>query len=249
MDAYIQANAILVYAIVMIMAALLHWGQKVRKGEVTGNFMDYWFTETPGYSLGTFGAIAGTLWLVYTTNGLDKMASHMVIEGAFATGWAINSAISPGSAAGKVVMDARDKAAGFIRLSMLPVLLAAGVALMLLSGCGGPMAAKPATVPEGFEASDRLIEKISNGLVALSCGKFVAGNCIEPGKPLMPKDSLKIHERAEQAHAALQTSALLGAGQLGDCLGEQRTQAACATVAMSVLTEIDAYLISLGSKQ
>lgn len=135
MDAYIQANAYLVYALVMIAAALLHWGQKVRKGEATGNFVDYWVTETPGYSLGTLGALIGAWWIIMTTNGLAGMASHMVIEGAFATGWAINSAVAPGSSAGKIVNDAKNAAAGFVRLSMLPWLAAIAAMVILLGGC------------------------------------------------------------------------------------------------------------------
>lgn len=134
MDAYIQANAYFIFAIVMIAAALLHWGQKVRKGEATGKFVDYWITETPGYSLGTLGALVGAWWLVLTTKGLDGMVSHMIIEGAFATGWAINSAVSPGSAAAKAANDAKNAAAGFIRLSMLPWLAVVSVVL-LMTGC------------------------------------------------------------------------------------------------------------------
>ena len=99
MEAYIEANATLVYAACMVGAALIHWWQKVRKGEATADFMTYWFTETPGYSVGTFGALALAWWAVYTTNGLAGMAPHMVVEGGFATGWLINSAISQGSGA------------------------------------------------------------------------------------------------------------------------------------------------------
>jgi hypothetical protein len=97
MEAYITANALFVYGLVMIGAALLHWAMKVKRGEATADFMTYWFTESPGYSVGTFGALVAAWWLVYTTDGLKGMAPHMVVESAFATGYLINSAISPGA--------------------------------------------------------------------------------------------------------------------------------------------------------
>jgi hypothetical protein len=95
MDAYITENGLLVYAIVMVGAALAHWGMKAKRGEATADFVAYWFTETPGYSVGTFGALVAAWWLVYTTDGLKGMAPHMLIESAFATGYLINSAVSP----------------------------------------------------------------------------------------------------------------------------------------------------------
>lgn len=98
MEAYIQANALMIFGVVMLAAALLHWGQKVHKGEATADFMTYWFNETPGYSVGTFAALGLAWWTVYTTGGLDGMAAHMVVETAFATGWFINSAVAPGKA-------------------------------------------------------------------------------------------------------------------------------------------------------
>jgi hypothetical protein len=96
MDAYIDGNRLLVWAIVMVGGALVHWAVKVRRGEATPNFLAYWFTETPGYSVGTFGALVAAWWLVYTTDGLKGMAPHMLVEGAFTTGYLINSAVSPG---------------------------------------------------------------------------------------------------------------------------------------------------------
>lgn len=94
---WIALHAYTVWPIVMVGAALLHWGLKVRKGEATGDFIDYWFKETPGYSVGTFGAMVAAWWLVMTTDGLKDMAPHMIVEGAFATGWLLNSMIAPGT--------------------------------------------------------------------------------------------------------------------------------------------------------
>lgn len=95
MEQYITDNGLLVWGLVMVGAAFVHWGMKVRRGEATPDFMTYWFTETPGYSVGTFGALIAAWWLVYTTDGLKGMAPHMLIESAFATGYLINSAVSP----------------------------------------------------------------------------------------------------------------------------------------------------------
>lgn len=244
----------LLYAAVLasLGGALLHWYQQVRRGQAAGDFFQHWFGQTKGYTAGVASALAGGWLIWYQTGTVAKMDPLAAIAFGYMFGFTTDSMIDQAVVApvAAALEKAADKAAGFIRMHMLALLAVLALVAVCVVGCAmGPRAAAPATVPEGYEASDRLIEKISDGLVALSCGKFADGKCVEAGKPLMPVDSLKIHERVEQAHAALQTSALLGAGQMGDCLGEQRTQAACTAAAMSILTEIDAYLISLGSKQ
>lgn len=245
MEAYIQANSLLVYAIVMVAAALLHWGQKARKGEATAEFMTYWFTETPGYSLGTFGALGGTLWLIYTTNGLDKMAAHMIVEGAFATGWAINSAVSPGSAPAKVLTATADKVAGFVRLSLLPWLVVLAVAGLLVGCAGmGPQAELPKTIPEQIEAANLLVDKLSDGIVEMTCTQFKKGQCIEPGKPLMPDDALIANTSIQRAHAALMMVSGIPIKGVGECMGKQRTQSACLAAASALLTEVDRMLMA-----
>lgn len=243
MDAYIQQNALLVWALVMIAAALLHWGQKVRKGEATADFMTYWFTETPGYSLGTIGALGGAVWLVATTNGLDKMASHMVVEGAFTTGWAINSAVSQGFVA--EMKASGDKLAGFVRLSMLPWLIAIALLAGCLHGCAiGPQAALPKTIPEQIEAAALLGGKLSDGIVDMTCTQFKKGQCVEPGKPLMPDDAIKAHTDLQRAQAALMMTSGIPIDGVGECMGQQRTQAACLAAASALLTKIDQMLIA-----
>ena len=96
MNAYIVEHSLLVFALVMVAAALFHWFLKVRKGQATPDFLAYLFNEMPGYSAGTFGALILAWWLVYTTEGLKGMAPHMVVETAFMTGYFIDSAISAG---------------------------------------------------------------------------------------------------------------------------------------------------------
>ena len=145
MEEYIQSQAMLVFGLVMVAAALLHWGQKVHKGEATGDFVGYWLTETPGYTLGTVGALAGTWWLVYTTDGLTGMAAHMIVSGAFTAGWAIDSAVAPGS--GAVATKAANKVAGFVRPYLLPVLLLLAASAML-AGCASLGLTPPDTFDE-----------------------------------------------------------------------------------------------------
>jgi uncharacterized membrane protein YczE len=90
-------NPYFVYGFMVVFGAVLHWAQKAKKGEATWNVWDYWVAETPGYSVGTAGAIVAAIWLVVETSALAGVGLMMVISSAFAIGWAIDSAVAPGN--------------------------------------------------------------------------------------------------------------------------------------------------------
>lgn len=151
MEAYIQDNPYLVYDLVAVFAALVHWWVMVQRGQATADFVTYWFKETPGYSLGTVGALALACWLVYTSKGLGGiigpdgvksaiMPTHMLIEGAFMTGFGINALVDQG---------AQKTAGGFARTSLLLV-LAVLAALVMLAGCAITQEAK---LKQGYDTA------------------------------------------------------------------------------------------------
>jgi hypothetical protein len=128
----------------------------------------------------------------------------------------------------------------FAALPWLVLLLA----LVILYGCVGPQAKAPQGIPEQIEAANLFAEKLSDTLAAVTCTQFKAGACIEPGKPLMPKDAIKMHDQLETAHQGLAAASSMGAGGIADCMGTQRTQTQCVTAVSGLLTQIDAYLIA-----
>ena len=137
---------------------------------------------------------------------------------------------------------------GFARpgaLLLLAILAAA------LGGCLDSNRVKPAPthgVPEKIEAAELLMGRISDSLVKLSCTQFDGGRCIEPGKPLMPIDSLTAHARLRTAQRAIARASLVVDGSLVDCLGAERSQEACVDAAGSVLIELEAWLIQQGAQ-
>lgn len=95
METFIADNGLLVIVITSLAGALIHWWQKVRRGEATEVFMDYWFKETPGYSLGTFGALAGYWFTMWASGSIDTSNLPLLLSSAFTFGFAIDSMVAP----------------------------------------------------------------------------------------------------------------------------------------------------------
>lgn len=117
---------------------------------------------------------------------------------------------------------------------------------LLLAGCAGmgPTAQVPKTIPEQIEALNLLAEHVSDGIVDLTCTQFKAGQCIEPGKPLMPDQAIAFHADLERAHGALLITGNIPINGVGECLGKARTQAQCLAAANALIIEIDRQLIA-----
>lgn len=251
---FINANPYIVLSLLAFLGAAFRWWQEIAQNGAPAGFSDYWLKETPGHSGGVFLGIVGTLWGVVEAGLFDVDAGAAPIDwripvgmGAL-IGYGANAGIYQGALA--KAKETAGQAAGFLRLQILPLILAALLVAAFVAGCAiGPRAAAPKDAPESIEAASLLMEKISDKLVELSCTQFNEGRCVEPGKPLMPVESLKIHERIEDAHGALVTASALGAGEIGECLGQPRSQAACVSAVGVILIEIDNYLITLGSPQ
>lgn len=232
----------LLYAAVLasVAGALMHWYQGVRRGDSNGSFFDHWVGETPGYSTGVVGALAGQWLIWYNTGAVSSMDPLTAIGFGYAFGFTTDSMIAPGKA--KAVVDAANKAAGFIRLNMLPLLI--GLALLAACAAMGPQPELPKTIPEQIEAANLLVDKLSDGIVDVTCTEFVKGQCTEPGKPLMPDDAISAHEKVQRAHAALMMTSGIPINGVGECIGKQRTQVACIAAAGALLTEVDRMLIA-----
>jgi hypothetical protein len=83
------------YIVVSLGGAMIHWWQKVRRGEATANFLDYWVTETPGYSLGTAGALVAGWFALWASNSLAGVNLPLLLSSAFTFGFAVDSIVAP----------------------------------------------------------------------------------------------------------------------------------------------------------
>ena len=109
----------------------------------------------------------------------------------------------------------------------------------LVGACTAVMPRAPANVLEQIEAAEVTAQQLSASIVNLTCTKFEAGRCIEPGKAFSPDQGSRYHKRAQEAREALRTAKTLGAGQVGECLGEKRDQAACLAAARGLIAELE----------
>lgn len=100
----------------------------------------------------------------------------------------------------------------------------------------------PRTLAERIAYAESTAQAALSTLHQLTCMQFAAGQCVEPGKPLLPSQALPVAERIGRARAALRTAAGLGAGGVGDCMGKPETAEACLRAVNAVLAEIERYL-------
>jgi hypothetical protein len=74
----------------------------------------------------------------------------MIVSGAFTAGWAIDSAVAPGS--GTVATKAANKVAGFVRIALLPWLVVVAIAI-ILAGCASTMTPEQ-KLGRGYDSAD-----------------------------------------------------------------------------------------------
>lgn len=249
LTAFINANPYEVFSALVILGALFRWWHEVAAHGAPSGFSAYWLKDTPQYSAGVLAATVGVWWAVVSAelftvaDGAVAVKWQLIVSFGVIAGYTINAAIAEGTA--KTLAVAGNGAAGFLRLQILPLLLLVALCAAL-AGCAGlgPQAAIPKTIPEQFEAANLLVDKLSDAIVDMTCAEFKAGACVEPGKPLMPKDAITAHDAIERAHIALVSAASISAGQVGECMGSQRTQSACLAAVNAILLEVDRALIA-----
>lgn len=127
--------------------------------------------------------------------------------------------------------------------------LACVALILFLAGCITPPDIQPPkTVPEQIEAAGLLVATLSDKIEQSTCGTFENKRCIDPTTPLMPDDAILAHGLVEQANDVLQATRLIPTNGVGDCLGQQKTQAACLALASSLLSQVQSYLIAKGAE-
>ena len=132
---------------------------------------------------------------------------------------------------------AKDPQRGFITVRFL-VLLAGLSVGVVLGGCGA-MPKAPATFLEQVEALEIAGQQVGESIVNLTCTKYMNGRCIEPGKSFDAAQGNDYHKKVQDARAALRASVAIGDGQVGMCLGQNRTQAACFAAARMLLLQME----------
>lgn len=117
------------------------------------------------------------------------------------------------------------------RLLLLAVLIA-------IPGCA-LMPQPPKTTLEQIEQAEISAQEVSASIVNLTCSKFVAKQCAEPGKAFLPDEGAKYHDQVQRVRGALRVASTLSAGSVGQCLGETRSQVGCLAAARVLLGQIE----------
>ena len=92
---------------------------------------------------------------------------------------------------------------------------------------------------EQIEAAELTAQQLGASVTNLTCTKFAAGACVEPGKAFMPDAGLRYHGQVQQARGALKTAKALGTGGIGECLGAPRNQVQCLSAARALLAQLE----------
>ena len=123
------------------------------------------------------------------------------------------------------------------------------IAGLALGGCG-TMVRAPANTLEAIEAAEVTAQEVSSSIVNLTCTKFVAKKCVEPGKAFSPDQGRALHDQIQDARRALRVSKDLKDGQIGECLGQMRSQVACLNTVKALLASIEVQVLQAqGAKQ
>jgi len=139
--------------------------------------------------------------------------------------------------AGLEVMSPSDNQSGLATVRMLLVLACLSLGFAL-GGCGSIPRA-PQGILEQIEAAELSLQQLSESITNLTCTQYVARKCVEPGKTFDADTGIAHRDKVQQARAALRSTLTLGGGQIGECLGEKRTQQACLAAVKLVLIEME----------
>ena len=121
---------------------------------------------------------------------------------------------------------------------------------LLLASCTAMGVRAPANTLEAIEAAEVTAQEVSSSIVNLTCTKFVAKKCVEPGKAFSPDQGRALHDQIQDARRALRVSKDLKDGQIGECLGQMRSQVACLNTVKALLASIEVQVLQAqGAKQ
>lgn len=122
------------------------------------------------------------------------------------------------------------------------------VVLALLAGCAMTPVRAPKNVLEQVEAAELSAQQLSASITSLTCTRFAEKRCAEPGKAFLPDKAIEYHDAVQRARGALKATLAIGTGEVGDCMGEKRTQANCLASARAILAELERAVLEQGAK-
>lgn len=122
---------------------------------------------------------------------------------------------------------------------MRPLKLCVTIALAALLASCGQMPRAPASMLEQIEAAEVTAQQLGASITNLTCTQFITQRCVEPGKAFSPDIGLRLHGKVQDARSALRTAKTLGAGDVAECLGQTRGQAACLSAVRALLGELE----------
>jgi len=113
------------------------------------------------------------------------------------------------------------------------------VLAFFLAGCPSVMPRAPQGPLEQIEATELSLQAMGESIVNLTCTKYVNKQCVEPGKAFNATQGETLHKQVRDARAALKIAKGITGGQIGECLGAKRTQAACISAVKALMLEVE----------
>lgn len=127
--------------------------------------------------------------------------------------------------------------------------IAAGLvaAVLLAAGCAG---LRPPKGPlEQIELAEISAQQAARTIAELTCTKYVAKKCVEPGKVFDAELAAKLYESTQEARQGLRAARALGSGEVGQCLGQARTQQACIGAVRLLLNQLERQILEKQAAQ
>lgn len=229
--ALLEPGTTAIYLIAVVLGLYVHYLVAKKNGRTSAaTFGDYWLVETPGLSIATLLTLATAAGAVIKSGMLAPLDTYSIIMLGFGKAFLFDAVIQA-----PPVESTKPSQAGFARLGALLVLVAAS----LLVGCPANMPRAPQGVLEQIEAAEIGAQRASASIVNLTCTKFLNQRCVEPGKFFDPDDGIKYQAQAQELRKQLRIAASIGAGQVGQCLGQARTAEQCLAAARQLLAELE----------
>lgn len=181
--AFINANPYETFSLIVVLGALFRWWHEVAAHGAPPGFADYWLKDTPQYSAGVLLATIGAWWAVVglelftVPEGAAPVKWQLIVSYGAIAGYTINAAIAQGTA--PAVVAVVDRAAGYLRPIMLPLLLVFALlgTAFIVTGCAGSapvqtrnqaQALSYYTIGQGYEGIDAAFLR---GDISLSTAK------------------------------------------------------------------------------
>jgi len=169
----------------LIAGALTSWLSQARRGLAPWSPITYWLIDDKPLGWGTLGVLGTTILAIWQVD-MDGANGVTLLQAWFASGLVVDALIQPGPA--KTASDAlnklHNKASGFIRWPLLPVLVALALLSGGMMGCAGlqELAGDTLKVDANLSPPAQIAQSVINEAnLTLTASANVIGNNAQSG--------------------------------------------------------------------